>query len=95
MSRLFHYGRKLLQARRSAPNTRTPEPFVFSHVVLSTNIQLDDFSATLASILERLDIEEPVGREWAMMTVVNIGALLEYGHQQGLLRNRRTRSNEL
>jgi hypothetical protein len=81
------------QARRSAPYTRTPEPFVF-HGVLFTNIQLDDFSATLASILERLDIEEPVGREWAMMTVVNFGALLEYGHQQGVLRNRRSLSNE-
>ena len=82
------------QARRSAPNTCTPEPFVFFHGVLFTNMQLDDFSATLARILERLDIEEPVGREWAMITVVNIGALLEYGHQQGVLRNRRSRSNE-
>ena len=31
--------------------------------MLFTNIQLDDFFATLARILERLDVEEPVGRE--------------------------------
>ena len=54
--------------------------------MLFTNIQLDDFSATLAHLLERLDIEEPEGREWTMMAVVNISVLLEYGHQQGVLR---------
>ena len=54
--------------------------------MLFANIQLDDFSATLARLLERLDIEEPEGREWTMMAAVNIGALLEYGRQQGVLR---------
>jgi hypothetical protein len=74
------------QARRSAPDARAPELFVFLHGILFTNIQLDDFSATLARLLERLDIEEPDGREWTMMAAVNIGALLEYGRQQGVLR---------
>jgi len=31
--------------------------------MLFTNIQLDDFSTTLARLLERLDIEEPEERE--------------------------------
>ena len=74
------------QARRSAPDARAPELFVFLHGMLFTNIQLDDFSSTLARLLERLRIKEPEGREWAMMAVVNIGALLEFGRPQGFLR---------
>jgi hypothetical protein len=54
--------------------------------MLFTNIQLDDFSATLARLLERLSIEEPEAREWTMMAAINIGALLEYGKAQGVLR---------
>lgn len=54
--------------------------------MLFTNIQLDDFSATLARLLERLRIDEPEGREWAMMAVVNIGAHLDYGRPRGFLR---------
>ncbi len=74
------------QARRSAPDARAPELFVFLHGMLFTNIQLDDFSQTLARLLERLSIEEPEGREWTMMAAINIGALLEYGRPQGVLR---------
>jgi hypothetical protein len=74
------------QARRSAPDARAPELFVFLHGMLFTKIQLDDFSATLARLLERLSIEEPEAREWTMMAAVNIGALLEYGRSQGVLR---------
>ncbi|KAH9171504.1 hypothetical protein EDB89DRAFT_1108247 [Lactarius sanguifluus] len=74
------------QARRSAPDARAPELFVLLHGMLFTNIQLDDFSSTLARLVERLRIEEPEGREWAMMAAVNIGALLEYGRPQGFLR---------
>ena len=74
------------QARRSAPDARAPELFVFLHGMLFTNIQLDDFSPTLARLLERLSIEEPEGREWTMMAAINIGALLEYGRPQGVLR---------
>ena len=51
-----------------------------------TNIQLDDFSATLRHLLECLSIEEPEGQEWTMMAAVNVGALLEYGWPQGILR---------
>ena len=74
------------QARRSAPDARAPELFVLLHGMLFTNIQLDDFSSTLARLLERLRIEEPEGREWVMMAAVNIGALLEYGRPHGFLR---------
>ena len=73
------------QARRSAPDARAPELFVLLHGMLFTNIQLDDFSSTLARLLERLRIEEPEEREWVMMAAVNIGALLEYGRLQGFL----------
>ncbi|KAI9463378.1 hypothetical protein F5148DRAFT_1313175 [Russula earlei] len=74
------------QARRSAPDARAPELFVLLHGMLFTNIQLDDFSSTLARLLERLRIEEPEGRDWAMMAAINIAALLEYGRPQGILR---------
>jgi protein SMG6 len=51
------------QAQRSelAPDTHThtPELFVLLHIMLFTNIQLDDFPPTLAHLLERLSIEEP------------------------------------
>ena len=69
-------------SKSKRPNARAPELFVFLHGVLFTDIQLDNFSATLACLLERLNIEEPEGREWTMMAAVNIRALLEYGHQQ-------------
>ena len=74
------------QVQRSAPDARAPELFVLLHGMLFTNIQLDDFTPTLARLLERLNIEEPEGREWTMMAAVNIGALLEYGRSQGVLR---------
>jgi protein SMG6 len=74
------------QARHSAPDARTPDLFVFLHGMLFTNIQLDDFTPTLARLLERLSIEEPEAREWTMMAAINIGALLEYGRPQDVLR---------
>jgi hypothetical protein len=43
--------------------------------MLFTNIQLDDFSPTLAHLLERLSIEEPEAREWIVMAAINIGIL--------------------
>lgn len=54
--------------------------------MLFTNIQLDDFSPTLARFLERLEIEGAEEREWIMMAVVNIGAIMEYGRTTALLR---------
>jgi len=54
--------------------------------MLFTNIQLDDFSPTLARFLERIEIEGAEEREWIMMAVVNISAILEYGRPSGMLR---------
>jgi protein SMG6 len=36
-------------------------------------------------LLEHHTVEDPEGREWAMIAVVNIGALLECGRPQGFL----------
>lgn len=74
------------QSRRSQPDARAPELFVLLHGMLFTNIQLDDFSPTLARFLERIEIEGAEEREWIMMAVVNIGAVLEYGRPSGVLR---------
>jgi len=54
--------------------------------MLFTNIQLDDFSPTLARLLERLSIEEPEAREWSVMAAINMGTLLKYGRPQDVLR---------
>lgn len=74
------------QSRRSQPDASASELFVLLHGMLFTNIQLDDFASTLARFLERLEIEGAQEREWIMMAVVNIGAIMEYGRQSGVLR---------
>ena len=74
------------QARRSQPDATVPELFVLLHGMLFTNIQLDDFGPTLSRFLERLEIEGAEEREWIMMAVTNIGAVLEYGRPGGVLR---------
>ena len=56
------------------------------HGMLFTNIQLDDFQPTLARFIERLDIEGAEEREWIMMGVINITAILEYGRATSVLR---------
>lgn len=74
------------QARRSQPDASASELFVLLHGMLFTNIQLDDFASTLARFLERLEIEGAEEREWIMMAVINITAVMEYGRQGGILR---------
>ena len=74
-----------VEARHLAPDACAPKLFLFPHGMLFTNIQLDDLSATLSHLLERLGAEKPEGREWTMMAAVNIGALLEYGRPQGIV----------
>jgi hypothetical protein len=54
--------------------------------MLFTRIQLDSFNATMARFIERLAIEGADEREWLMMAVVNIGAILEYGKAGGVVR---------
>lgn len=76
------------QNRLSNPSTRAADLFVLLHGMVFTNIQLDDFAGTLARFLERLEMEgEGVEeREWVMMGVINLGALLEYGRASSLIR---------
>lgn len=74
------------QVRRAQPDARVPDLFVLLHGMLFTNIQLDDFQPTLARLLERLSIDGAEEREWIMMAVSNVGALLEYGKATGILR---------
>jgi hypothetical protein len=56
--------------------------------MLLTNIQLDDFTGTLGRFLERLEMEGDgvEEREWVMMGVINIGAVLEYGRASSVVR---------
>jgi len=75
-----------LQARRASPDSRASELFVLLHGMLFTNIQLDSFNATMARFIERLAIEGAEEREWLMMAVMNIGAILEYGKAGGMVR---------
>ncbi|KAF8162971.1 hypothetical protein B0H34DRAFT_744517 [Crassisporium funariophilum] len=74
------------QARRSLPDARSSELFILLHGMLFTNIQLDDFTPTLARFIERLEIEGAEERDWIMMAVVNIASILEYGRPSGVLR---------
>lgn len=75
------------QAKRSAPDSSVEDLFVLMHGMLFTNIQLDDFAPTLARFMERLQLEGAEERDWIMMAVVNVAALLEYGKLTGVLRN--------
>ena len=74
------------QSRRSQPDATVAELFVLLHGMLFTNIQLDDFAPTLSRFLERLEIEGAEERQWIMMAVTNIGAIMEYGRPGGVLR---------
>src|SRR5260370_34413196 len=75
-----------LQARRMLPDSHASELSVLLHGMLFTNIQLDSFNATMARFIERLAIEGAEEKEWLMMAVVNIGAILEYGKAGGIVR---------
>ncbi|KAL4074508.1 hypothetical protein V8B97DRAFT_2092695 [Scleroderma yunnanense] len=74
------------QSRRSQPDANASDLFVLLHGMLFTNIQLDDFTPTLARLLERLEIEDIDERHWIMMATINIGAIMEYGRPSGVLR---------
>ncbi|KAK7023722.1 PINc domain-containing protein [Favolaschia claudopus] len=74
------------QARRALPEAHLVDLFVLLHGMLFTNIQLDDFQPTLARFIERLEIEGAEEREWIMMAIVNVCAVLEYGKPTGVLK---------
>jgi hypothetical protein len=55
--------------------------------MLFTNIQLDDFTDTLAHFLEQLEMEGKgvKERDWVMMSIVNLGTILENGKASGVI----------
>lgn len=75
------------QARRIQPDARTSDLFLLLHGMLFTHIQLDDFGPTHARFVERLSLEGAEEREWIMMALINLGAVLEYGRNDGAIRN--------
>ncbi|EED78536.1 predicted protein [Postia placenta Mad-698-R] len=77
------------QARRQLPEAGLTELFVALHGMLFTNIQLDDFRRVLERFEEKLYIEESAAvqeRDWIMMAIVNLGAVLEYGRPNAAMR---------
>ncbi|EUC56140.1 transmembrane protein, putative, partial [Rhizoctonia solani AG-3 Rhs1AP] len=63
--------------------------FVLILGLLFTRIQLDDFDTDLARFIERLEIEGPSsvrGAEWIMIGVCCIGAMLEFGQPDGVIK---------
>jgi protein SMG6 len=54
--------------------------------MLFTRVQLDDFNPTLGRFLERLELDGAEEREWTMMAVTNIAAVLEYGKATGVIK---------
>ncbi|KIY51103.1 hypothetical protein FISHEDRAFT_57210 [Fistulina hepatica ATCC 64428] len=83
---VLHIWSPAAQARRSQPDSHAVDLFVLLHGMLFTNIQLDDFRPTLSRFIERLEFEGAEDRGWIMMAIVNIGAMLEYGKHNGILR---------
>ncbi|KAF7440905.1 hypothetical protein PC9H_001254 [Pleurotus ostreatus] len=75
-----------LQARRLLPGAGVSDLFVLIHGMLFTASQLCDFETTLVRFLEKLAVDGAEDKEWIMMAVVNIGAVLEYGKPEGTLK---------
>lgn len=69
----------------SAPGTSL---FLLLHGMIFGRIDLDSFQATLARFTERLQLDHGAvdESEWIMMGVVNVGAMLQYGKADSLLR---------
>ena len=65
------------QVRRSQPDARVSDLFVLLHGMLSTNVQLDDFQSSLSRFTERLQLDGAEEREWIMMGIINIAAILQ------------------
>ncbi|KZW03995.1 hypothetical protein EXIGLDRAFT_709495 [Exidia glandulosa HHB12029] len=73
-------------SKRLLPEARTADLFVVLHGMLFTHIQLDDFDIVLARFLEKLQLDSIEEREWIMMGVTNLAAVLDYGRSSGVLR---------
>lgn len=77
---------KPAQQRRHLADAKSPELFVLLHGMLFTNIQLDDFQPTLSRYLERLQLDGAHEREWVMMAIVNVAAILQYGKSDSVIK---------
>lgn len=77
---------KPAQQRRHLADAKSPELFVLLHGMLFTNIQLDDFQPTLSRYLERLELDGAQEREWVMMAIVNVAAILQYGKSDSVIK---------
>ncbi|KAJ6489933.1 hypothetical protein C8R45DRAFT_1096904 [Mycena sanguinolenta] len=53
---------------------------------ISVTAQFDDFQLTLPWFIGRLEIKAAEEREWNMMAIVNVSAVLEYGKPTGVLK---------
>ncbi|KAJ1308554.1 hypothetical protein OPQ81_004254 [Rhizoctonia solani] len=65
--------------------------FVLLLGLLFTRIQLDDFDTVLARFIERLEIEGSGAvseAEWIMIAVCCVGAMLEFGRPDGVIKTR-------
>ncbi|KAG8865920.1 hypothetical protein FRC20_009286 [Serendipita sp. 405] len=80
------FSKPAQQRRNLAADAKSPELFVLLHGMLFTNIQLDDFQPTLVRYLERLQLDGAQEREWIMMAVVNITAILQYGKADAMIK---------
>ncbi|KAJ6461777.1 hypothetical protein C8R45DRAFT_1108528 [Mycena sanguinolenta] len=56
------------------------------HGMLFIDIQFDDFQLTLPWFIGRLEIKAAEEREWNMMAIVNVSAVLEYSKPTGVLK---------
>ncbi|EJD53809.1 hypothetical protein AURDEDRAFT_180216 [Auricularia subglabra TFB-10046 SS5] len=73
-------------SKRLLPEAKAADLFVVLHGMLFTHIQLDDFDTVLARFLEKLQLDSIEEREWIMMGVTNLAAVLDYGRPTGVLR---------
>ncbi|GAA5868110.1 hypothetical protein JCM1840_006144 [Sporobolomyces johnsonii] len=95
------------QSRRTLPEVGKSELFAHLHGMVFTKISLDDFDDCLERFLERLkeegwaigkgkethstDLTLYGDKEWFMLAVVNIAALMQYGAEDGVLRKLTTK----
>jgi len=81
-----------LQSQRSLPEANAFDLFLRLHGMLFTKISLDGFTSVMSRYMERLEEDAQsngtmIGQvDWMMMGAVNIGAVMQYGAVNGVLR---------
>lgn len=85
-----------LQFQRSTPEATAMDLFIRLHGMLFTKIQLDDFPEVMSRFMERLEEDatlDGVSRkacvtqvDWLLMGTVNLGAIMQYGSDQSIIR---------